>query len=95
MAINKDSMASVEINILGQTYKIKGDASEEYIREVARYVEGKIKEVLEKSPGTSPLKAAILAAMNIADELKKTEREHEALAKDIESKAEQLFSLFE
>ncbi len=88
-------MASVEINILGQTYKIKGDASEEYIREVAQYVEGKIKEVLEKSPGMAPLKAAILAAMNIADELKKTSLEHEAIAKDIESKAEQLFSLFE
>ena len=88
-------MASVEINILGQTYKIKGDASEEYIKEVAQYVEGKIKEVLEKSPGMAPLKAAILAAMNIADELKKTRLEQEAIAKDIESKAEQLFSLFE
>ncbi len=88
-------MASVEINILGQTYKIKGDASEEYIREVARYVEGKIKEVLEKSPGMSPLKAAILAAMNIADELKKTQLEQESIARDIESKTEQLFSLFE
>ena len=88
-------MASVEINILGQTYKIKGDASEEYIREVARYVEGKIKEVLEKSPGMSPLKAAILAAMNIADELKKTQLEQESIARNIESKTEQLFSLFE
>ncbi|NOX20471.1 MAG: cell division protein ZapA [Nitrospirae bacterium] len=88
-------MASVEVTILGQTYKIKGDASEEYIKEVAQYVEGKIKEVVEKSPGMAPLKAAILAAMNIADELKRTKQEQEIIAKDLESKAEQLFSLFE
>ncbi len=88
-------MGSVEIKIFGQQYKIKGDAPDEYLQEVARYVEAKIKEVIEQSPSTAPLKATILAAMSIADELFRYRQDSERIRRELEEKAEQLSSLFD
>ena len=56
---------------------------------------GKIKEVSEHSPNITPLKASILAAINIADELHKLKAEQEDVAKKIEEKTVALTRLFE
>jgi cell division protein ZapA len=88
-------MGAVEIYILGQKYTIKGDAPEEYINQLADYVKVKIKEVYDNSPNITPLKASILAAINISDELHKLKHEQEDIAKSIEEKAATLTRLFE
>lgn len=88
-------MGSVEVYIIGQKYTIKGDASEEYIQRLASYVNAKIKEVYNSSPSITPVKASILAALNIADELHKLKTEQEDIAKHIEEKANTLTGLFE
>ena len=86
---------SVDVYILGQRYSIKGDVSEDYIRKLADYVNDKIREVCERSPGITPLKASILAAITIADELHKLREEQIEVARSIEEKAKVLSSLFE
>lgn len=86
---------SVEVYILGQRYSIKGNAPEDYIRKLADYVNGKIKEIYEKSPGITPLKASILAAITIADELHKLREEQIEMTRSIEEKAEALSKLFD
>ncbi|MCL4474760.1 MAG: cell division protein ZapA [Nitrospirae bacterium] len=88
-------MGSVEVYILGQQYTIKGDAPEEYIRQLADYVTGKIKEISDTAPTITPLKATILAAVNIADELHKLKNEQEDVARSIEEKTVALTRLFE
>lgn len=88
-------MGTVEVYILGQRYSIKGEAPEEYIRKLADYVNGKIKEIYDKSPGITPLKASILAAITIADELYKLKEEQTEVTKSIEEKALTLSSLFD
>ena len=88
-------MGSTEVYILGQKYTIKGDAPEEYIREIASYVDTKLKEVHNSIPNITPVKASILAALDIADELFKLRSEQEVLTKNIEEKAERLASLFD
>jgi cell division protein ZapA len=87
-------MGSIEVIILGQRYTIKGDADEEYIRELADYVDAKMKEVIEAAPNTSPLKASILAALNIADELHKIDKA-EADLRALEEKTNALTGLFD
>ncbi|MEE9524928.1 MAG: cell division protein ZapA [Thermodesulfovibrionales bacterium] len=87
-------MGSIEVIILGQRYTIKGDADEEYIKELANYVDTRIKEVIEAAPNTSPLKASILAALNIADELHKVDKTETDL-KALEEKANALTGLFD
>ncbi|HEB75346.1 MAG TPA: cell division protein ZapA [Nitrospirae bacterium] len=88
-------MGSVEVNILGQRYRIKGDDSDEYMEELARFVDKRIRKMYEKWPNTVPLKAAILAALDIADEFHKYRKEQEALTRGIQRKTEQLVSLFD
>lgn len=86
---------SVEVCILGQRYSIKGDAPEEHIRRLADYVNEKISEIYEKSPGITPLKASILAAITIADELHKLREEQMEITRSIEEKAVALSRLFD
>jgi cell division protein ZapA len=88
-------MGSTEVYILGQKYTIKGDAPEEYIREIASFVDKKLKEVHNSIPNITPVKASILAALDIADELFKLRSEQEVMTKTIEEKAERLASLFD
>ena len=88
-------MGSVEINILGQQYTIKGDASEEHIKRLAAYVDDKLKEIYAANPNITPLKASILASLNIADELHKIRDAHETAARNIEEKTNALTGLFD
>lgn len=88
-------MGSVEVYILGQRYIIKGDAPQEHIRKLASYVDKKLKEVYNSSPSITPVKASILAALDIADELFRLKDEQEELAKHIEAKTDTLTALFD
>jgi cell division protein ZapA len=88
-------MGSIEITILGQKYTVKGDGPEEYIKKLAVFVDGKLREVYNASPNITPLKAAILASLNIADELQKLQDTQENLTRNIEEKADALSGLFD
>ncbi len=88
-------MGSTEVYILGQKYTIKGDAPEQYIKDLALYVDMKLKEVYNASPNLTPVKASILAALDIADELFKLKNQQEQITKNIEEKATTLASLFD
>lgn len=92
-------MGNVEVHILGQKYIIKGDnESSEYLVQLAEFVEGKIKEVYAAVPSITPLKAVILAALNISDELHKIKKDHKSISqsiRSIEDKADTIISLFD
>lgn len=89
------AVGSVEISILGQKYTIKGDAHEDYIKNLAAYVEEKLQEIHAGNPNITPLKASILASLNIADELHKLREDHNRAAQTIEEKADVLSGLFD
>jgi len=61
----------LKINIYGTEYPIKSDAQTdpEYIQKVADYVDQKMREIEKNTQAKSSLKVAILAALNITDEL--------------------------
>lgn len=87
-----------EVHILGQAYMVKGAESPDYVKELAAFVDGRIKEVYTVLPGTPPLRATILAALNIADELFKARNAQAALSqgiREIETKADAIIGLFE
>lgn len=88
-------MGTVETYILGQKYTIRGDAPDEHIQELISAVNRKIQEVCENTPNITPVKAAILAAISIADELHRLRSEQESLTRHIEEKAEALARLCE
>ena len=80
----------VEIKVFGQTYTVKTDAEEEYIQEVAKYVNEKMEEVLRKTKSVSTLNVAILTALNIADDLLKEKEKRTALRREVEAKSKDL-----
>ena len=60
----------VKVTIYGQEYTIKAPADASYIKNIAEFVDERMREVQEElSTPQVPAKIAILAAMNIADEL--------------------------
>ena len=59
----------VQVQIFGHTYTIRSEAEQAYILDVASYVDRKMREITEKLPVASLSKVAILASLNIADEL--------------------------
>jgi cell division protein ZapA (FtsZ GTPase activity inhibitor) len=62
-------MKSVAVSILNQKLTVRTDADEPYVKEVAGFVSGKIQEVMDRTKSASTLTAALLACLNIADEL--------------------------
>ncbi|MFO7152875.1 MAG: cell division protein ZapA [Bacillota bacterium] len=67
----------VRVEICGENYYIKGSASEEYIKQLAKYVDEKMKLLSELNPRLSRINLAVLAALNIADEYFKLKAEYE------------------
>ena len=60
------------IRLLGNDYTITCNDSEEYVHRVAFYVDKKLTEVTGRNTRLSTNMAAVLASVNIADELFKT-----------------------
>ncbi|MEI7542184.1 MAG: cell division protein ZapA [bacterium] len=59
----------ITVNIFGNEYTIKGVAKPDYIISLANYLNNKMTEVQEATGLKDAKKIAILAAINIADEL--------------------------
>ncbi|MCI0496016.1 cell division protein ZapA [candidate division KSB1 bacterium] len=86
----------LKVKIYGTEYPIKGDSELEYIKQVAEYVDLKMREVNKLAPEVSTLKVAILAALNIADELFKERLNSEKLEMtDFEDKIRRWINLLE
>jgi cell division protein ZapA len=59
---------TVRVTIVGEEYTIRSDASSQHTREVAEYVDRAIRRVMDSGVIESQ-RAAILAALQITDEL--------------------------
>lgn len=64
----------ISVTIAGQKYTVLAEESEEYTRQVAERANKKIAEAKEFTEA-SALNAAVLAALNLADEATKAERD--------------------
>ena len=71
---------STSVEIFGQTYNVRGEGDPNYLAELARFVDSRMREVAAQVNTVDPMKIAILAALNIADEFSryKEERQHAA-----------------
>ena len=60
---------SIEVNILGSSFTIQSRYDPRYMGEVIAYLKDKIREIQAASGAQDPLKIALLAALNVVDEL--------------------------
>jgi cell division protein ZapA len=80
----------VQVQIFGHSYTIRGEANQDYILGVAAYVDRKMREITEKMPVASLSKVAILASLNIADELFKERAQRETDERQVSHRAARL-----
>lgn len=59
---------SLRVEIYNQTYSIRSDGDNDYILDLAQYVDAKMREISSGTLKVDSLKVAILAALHIADE---------------------------
>jgi len=59
----------VKFEIYNQTYNLSTEQGEDYVKELAAYVDGKMHDAAEAARTVDSVKVAVLAALNIADEL--------------------------
>lgn len=62
------SEQTIRVEIYNQTYSIRSDGDNEYIQNLAEYVDSKMREISSGTMTVDSLKVAILAALHIADE---------------------------
>jgi cell division protein ZapA len=86
---------SYNIRILGQELSVLSDAAEEDVAKVVRFVNMKLEEVLQTAGNLKTLDVAILAALNISEELLKLEGVNRELCDQLESRTEKLIQLIE
>ena len=63
------STTTVEVEIFGDTYRVRGDKQPEYLQELAALVDAKMSEVAAHLKTVDRTKIAVLAALNVADDL--------------------------
>jgi cell division protein ZapA (FtsZ GTPase activity inhibitor) len=81
--------ARVKVSIFGREYNIVSEVDEEYIKRAATYLDSKMREVAESFPNISENRVAVLAALNITDELFRSGKGRDSLS-DSEVKIVQL-----
>ena len=78
------------VEIAGEEYTIRSEASREYTLECARFVNETIEQVMARGSLVEAHKAAILAALAIADQLFQTRQEVDGLRDEVRRKAARL-----
>lgn len=76
---SKGSKQVVRVSIVGEEYAIRSEATPEHTRAVAEYVDDAIRRVLNSGGAVETRKAAILAALQITDQLFEAEQAAKAL----------------
>ncbi len=85
----------VEVKIAGKDYTIVGTESEEYIQRVGLYIDRKMNEVMRSNNKLSTSMAAVLTAMNVADDYFKCYESEAQLKKELKKLHEELSELKE
>lgn len=85
----------VKIEIYDQVYNVSADQDEAYLKELASFVDGKMRAVAEATHTVDSLRVAILAALNIADELFTLRQRQDQLEGPLHKRVERCVSLVE
>jgi cell division protein ZapA len=85
-----ETNTKVQVEIYGQPYFIKAGADPDYIKNVAQYVDLKMREIASSLPTVDSLKIAVLAALNITDEFLQLKKQNQDVDREFERRTEQM-----
>jgi len=76
--INPANMQSISVDIYDQTYRLRG-TDRAYVERLASLVDAKMRAVAAQGRTVDSLRVAVLAALNIADELARLSDRYDAI----------------
>lgn len=85
-----DQRAIVKVRILGEEYTLRTEASTEHTQAVAEHVDRTIRAIVSGASSVETHKAAILAALQITDELFRERSASDALTADMRQLAAEI-----
>lgn len=80
----------IPVEIFGQRYPIRTDLEREYVARLAAYVDHKLRAAADTTPTGDSMRLAVLAALNIADELFRCRETTQATTGEIAERAGEL-----
>jgi cell division protein ZapA len=83
---------ALEVEIFGQRYSVRSEADEEHVRQVAKLVDERMREVARSHPAGSALQVAVLAALHLASEAVAAQDETGRLWAEVDARAAALVS---
>jgi cell division protein ZapA len=80
----------VHVDVLGQKYAVRSELEPAYIAELANYVDQKMQLAASELSTADSLRVAVIAALNVADELFRARAAGEGLEKRVLDRASEI-----
>ena len=81
---------TIDVDIFGSTYTVRGEQDRGHLERTAELVDRKMREISQQVSTVDTAKIAILAALNLADELLQQNQQQEGERVEIMEKVNQL-----
>jgi cell division protein ZapA len=88
-------VSNVKVEIYDQVYQLRGELDEQYVRRLADYVDGKIRSIAASTRSVDTVRAAVLAALNVTDELFAARQRIAQLEGEVAQRAQRCLGLVE
>jgi cell division protein ZapA len=85
----------VNVDIHGQRYAVRSDLDPQYIQELARFLDEKMAAAARELASNDPLRIAVIAALNISDELYRTRVDSQGADGRMRERAEEIERLID
>lgn len=86
---------TIDVEIYGQRYAIRGDADDAYVRRLAHFVDDHMRHLADGMKTATPSKLAVLTAINLAHQLFESERKRVQGEDDVERRMATLMESIE
>ena len=82
--------SGTQVEIYGSSYVVRGEHDPTLLQELAAVVDGKMREIAARAASPEVGRLAILAALNLADELHRCKQEQDGERVEIEARMSEL-----
>ena len=76
-----------EIEVYGHRYTIRGDGEVNYVQDLARQVDERMRVLAAHMKNVTPMQLVVLTAINLANELNQALKQHQEQADDLNRRA--------
>lgn len=81
-----NTQEGVRVVIYDQEYNMKGELDPEYIQQLAKFLDGKMRSIAARTRTVDSLRVAVLAGLNLADEYHQLKAKSDAATQEVDQK---------